>query len=61
MVFMKCTNVFRGLFCVGVGVGEEKGILWENFSMEESIMREGNFHEGSIEISGSIEKKTIRK
>ena len=57
MVIMKCTDVFRGAFHVGVGVGMGEGITWEDLSIEEFIMREENFHEGGARFSGIIKKK----
>ena len=52
MVIGKCTNVFRGLFSVHGG-----RVTWEDFSMDEFIMREENFHEGSAIFSSIISKK----
>ena len=51
---MKCTDVFRGLFHVGVGTGRGEEVMWEDLSIEEFFMREENFHEGSAGFSSII-------
>ena len=56
MVIGKCTDVFRGiLFCLGVGL--RGGAMWEDLSLEESVMGEEKFNEKGAGFS-SI---TIRK
>ena len=52
MVIWKCTDVFRGIFWLGGGV-EKKGMLGE-LSIEEFVMGEENFHEGSAGFSSII-------
>ena len=48
MIIGKCTDVFRGIFWLG-GAVEKKGFCGGNFSMEEFVMGEENFHEGGGE------------
>ena len=57
MFLGKCTDVFGGTFCVGMGVQVE-GTMWEDLSMEEYIMKEENFHEGGAGFSSIIFIKT---
>ena len=52
MVIMKRTDVFRGTFSRWGGLGE--GLTWLDLSMEEFIIREENFHEGSAGFSSII-------
>ena len=47
MVIMKCTDIFRVNFLPWVGVGRREVVTWEDLSMEEFIMREENFQEGT--------------
>ena len=48
----KCTNIFRGIFRSGGG-WEESDMFGEIF-LEEYLMEEENFHEGSAEFSSII-------
>ena len=54
MVIWKCTDVFRGIFWFGEGV-KKMGICRGN--LEEFILGEENFHEGSAGFSSLFEKK----
>jgi len=53
MVIWKCTDVFGGIFRWR-GVGWEEGDILEELSLEEYIMGEENFHEGSAGFSSII-------
>ena len=44
----KCTDVFSFFF--GFGGENLKGVMWEDLSMEEFVMREENFNEGLSNI-----------
>ena len=54
MVIGKCTDVFRGIFCLGVG-GE--GTIWEVLSLEEYFMGEEKFNEKGAGFSSITIKK----
>ena len=54
MVNWKCTEVFRGIFRLGV---LEEGDMSGELPLEEFVMREENFHEGSAGFSSIIKKK----
>ena len=55
MLIGKCTDVFQGIFLVGGGV-DKRGILLGEPSIEEFVMREENFNEGSTGFSSIIKK-----
>ena len=55
MVIGKCTGVFRRIFWLGEGV-EKRGIYWGELSIEEFVMGDENFYEGSAGFT-SIKKK----
>ena len=46
MIIMKCKDVLRGTFSRQGGGGSGGGgrVTWEDLSMEQSFMREDNFH-----------------
>ena len=46
MVIGKCTGVFRRIFWLEAGV-EKRGDMLGELSIEEFVMGEENFHEGS--------------
>ena len=52
MVIGTCTHVFGGTFFIKGGQGE--GVMWEDLSMEECIMREEIFDEGGAGFSSII-------
>ena len=52
MVIWKCTDVFRGIFRLGEEL-RRLGMLGE-LSLEEFVMGEENFHEGSAGLSSII-------
>ena len=54
MLIGKCTDVFRGIF--GWGEGFTRGDMLEELSIEEFLMGEENFHEGSAGFSSIIKK-----
>ena len=54
MVIAKCTAVFKGTFSRWGGGGSREGVMWEDFVLEEFIIREENFHEDDA-------RKTMRK
>ena len=45
------------VFALGVGIGRDDGVIWEDSSMDEFIMREENFHEGGAGFTSVILKK----
>ena len=47
---------FQGDFSRRGGSGPGEGVMWEDLSMEEFIMRKENFHEGGAGFSSIIEK-----
>ena len=47
MVIGKCIDVFRGFFFGLVGWGVEERVYVGEFSMEEFVMGNENFHEGA--------------
>ena len=56
MVIWKCRDAFREFLGWGGGGWEEGNMLGE-LSLEEFVMGEGNFHEGSAGFSSIIKKK----
>ena len=56
MVVGKCTGVFRSDFLVG-GRGWEEGDMLGELSIEEFVMGEENFHEGSAGFTSINQKK----
>ena len=56
MVIWNSTDVFWGIFRLSGG-GEEEDMMRE-LSLEEFVMGEEKFHEGSARFSSVIEKKT---
>ena len=58
MVTGKCTDVFRGIFCLRRRF--EGGITWEDISMEKLVMGEKNFNEGAQGFLALFEK-TMKK
>ena len=54
MVIWKCTEVFRGIFRLG---GWRRRDMLGELSLEEFVMGEKKFHEGSAGFSSIILKK----
>ena len=54
MVTGKCTDVFRGIFLVWVGV--EGRVTWEDLSMEELLIGEETFNGGAQDFLALFKK-----
>ena len=50
MVIGECTDAFRGTFSRWSGGGSGKGVMWEDLSIKEFMIREEHFHEGGRRI-----------
>ena len=60
MVIWKCTGVFWGIFRLGGG-GWEGGNMLGELSLEEFVMGEKKFYDGSAGFSSIIKKKKTMK